>query len=168
MGLDNTIYFTPGIRWYKVAKTPKNRDNALAAVDPKGRVVIPGGVRDHLLRVVKRAMARPSRRLVFTQLGEPCIVVYPEAEWEKVEEQLRDLDSRPGPGRAAARLIQGFAESVELDSAGRVVIPGHLAEHAGIKDRALFVKLPRGFEIWSPERYQDWSKDVELPEGLRL
>lgn len=151
-----------------MAKTPKNRDNALAAVDPKGRVVIPGGVRDHLLRVVKRAMARPSRRLVFTQLGEPCIVVYPEAEWEKVEEQLRDLDSRPGPGRAAARLIQGFAESVELDSAGRVVIPGHLAEHAGIKDRALFVKLPRGFEIWSPERYQDWSKDVELPEGLRL
>ncbi|MEO0158727.1 MAG: hypothetical protein ABIM59_08380, partial [candidate division WOR-3 bacterium] len=127
-----------------------------------------GGVREHIEAITKRAMSKPSRRLVMTQIGEPCVVVYPACEWEKVEEQLRDLDSRPGPGRAAARLIQGFAEFVEVDPAGRVVIPGHLAEHAGIKDKALFIKLPRGFEIWSPERYQEWSKDVELPEGLRL
>lgn len=49
-----------------------------------------------------------------------------------------------------------FAESVPLtfDSTGRVSLPKHLAEHAGLDGKATFVGLGNRFEIWAPEAYE--------------
>ena len=152
-----------------MAKPAKNRNNALAMVDPKGRVVVPAGVREHI-EAIQRASLRSGRpgRLFMTAITDPCVVVYPQCEWEKITGQFRDMDMADPANRAVVRLIMGLAEAVEVQASGRVVIPGVLMTHAGIKDKALFIKMPRGFEIWDPDQYQQHISKVQLPPGLKL
>ena len=46
------------------------------------------------------------------------------------------------------------AYQVSLDSSGRVVIPEHLAEFAGLKDAIVFVGTSEGFEVWSGDQWK--------------
>lgn len=50
------------------------------------------------------------------------------------------------------------ARPLPFDVTGRVVIPGDLLAHAGIKDAAVFVGRGNSFQIWNPAAFADAQK----------
>jgi MraZ protein len=116
-------------------------------VDSKGRLAIPAKHRDVL-------SALSQNRLVITVEPSGCLLIYPESEWAPVRDQLNQLSGAQMPIR---RLIVGHAEEMELDAAGRILIPPRLRSLASLQKAVVLVGMGNKFELWDDER---WSQQV--------
>jgi MraZ protein len=115
-------------------------------LDPKGRISLPARFRE--------AFAGGG---VLTLGQDGCLFCFPRAEWEIRAAEVRNLPLSDAQGRAYARLFFGKAESVELDSQGRLVIPQRLRAEAQIQKEAVVVGVFDRMEVWdrhTHERYQ--------------
>ena len=123
------------------------------SVDNKGRVSFPAKLRKAL---------NPQAQERFTILRglEPCLYLYPEDEWLKVEEQLSRINSFTKEGRTVKRNFLRFAEDVSLDNQNRIPLPSTLMDWAGIDGKAIFIGSGERIEVWSPEKLE------EVDEGL--
>lgn len=116
-------------------------------LDEKGRVVIPPRFR--------RALGD---QIVATRSIDPCISVYSPSEWAKVEEALRKLPTRQ---RDVVRFLLAGAVDVDLDRQGRVMLPVHLRQHAGIDREVVVVGLINRLEIWSRAAWQSYIEKAQ-------
>jgi len=128
----------------------KNRNNRLNSMDAKGRVPFPAFLRKNL-----------GKRVILTKGYDPCIYVYSEKEWKEFIERIKkDWSLYDIEKRKIVREIMGISQEVEFDDYGRILLPGKLVEYAGIKEKCLFISMPRWIEIWNPEKYEEYQKDV--------
>lgn len=116
-------------------------------LDDKGRVVIPPRFR--------RALGD---QIVATRGIDPCISVYSPSEWTKVEEALRKLPTRQ---RDVTRYLLAGAVDLDLDRQGRVILPAHLRQHAGIEREVVVVGLISRLEIWSRTAWQSYIEKAQ-------
>ena len=74
--------------------------------------------------------------------------------------------------RALKRMLYSGAELEKPDKQGRILLPAHLREHAGIDDTAVVIGVDDYAEIWSPERWKEMTESMrdgamaEAMEGL--
>jgi MraZ protein len=115
-------------------------------LDAKGRVSIPAPYR--------QVLAREGGVLYLNRaIGEQALIGYGESQFAETDELLKPMN----PLRSrdyAAYAMQAFGDVTALtcdEDGGRVVIPPHLIEFAGLKDKVQFVALGKAFEIWDPE-----------------
>lgn len=145
-----------GAQWVKVGKSGKlPLDEVIMFsgvstlnLDSKGRLAIPAKHRE-LLSAVSEG------RVMITLNPEGCLLLYPKTEWLPIYEQLRKLS---GAQAAVARVIVGFAEELELDSAGRVLVPTKLRERAQLDKEVALVGMGNKFELWDEAR---WNAKVD-------
>lgn len=134
-------------------------------LDNKGRVVIPARHRDALL-------AACNGRLVITADPSRCLLIYPQPEWEPIQQKLMGLSSFNSRMRSLQRLLVGHAEDVDMDAAGRLLISPALREFGELDKRVMLVGQGGKFELWGEsrwvaEREQSLSfRDAEMPEEL--
>ena len=121
-------------------------------IDAKGRLPVPAAFR--------RTLAAQAQRLVVTLLDE-CLAVYPPAEWDRLEAQLRVLPAFSRPVKALTRLLASRAADCPLDAQGRVLLPAVLRQAAGLSQDVLVVGVISRFEIWSPEAWGSFVADSE-------
>jgi MraZ protein len=100
------------------------------------------GTFDHTLDVKNRITVPSKFRAalagtVFVVRGaEPCLSVYPEAEYQRLtSESLQGLAPLSPQYKKLRRLFNGRADDVELDGAGRIALKAKQLEHAGISGR---------------------------------
>ncbi len=113
-------------------------------------------------------------QLVLTVDRDRCLLVYPLPEWEEIERKLVKLPSFNERARRLQRLLIGHATEVELDSAGRILLPPPLREFADLDKRAVLIGQGNRFELWSEgsweERREQWltedDSDQPLPAEL--
>ncbi len=118
------------------------------SVDVKGRVAFP-------LKLRKALHPDAQDRLTLLRGIDPCIYLYPENEWEVVENKLLSINSFSKQGRLVKRNFLRYAEDLTLDKQNRIPIPQHLKEYAGITTKALFIGVGEFVEIWSPEKLDE-------------
>ncbi len=63
--------------------------------------------------------------------------------------------------RLYLRFFLGAAEECFLDRQGRILLPVHLREAAGIQKEVEFLGLLDRFELWNPERLEDRLSQAE-------
>ena len=63
--------------------------------------------------------------------------------------------------RQIQRRFHGRAHDESLDSAGRVRLPGHLLEHAGLDGPCVVVGVDDHLEIWSPDRWREHNAEID-------
>ena len=122
------------------------RGVAQLVLDAKGRLAIPSKHRD--------ALANGSGNLVITADPSRCLLLYPRAAWEPIQAQLMSFSSFDEKIRALQRLVVGYADDVEIDAAGRILVPPALREYAGLDKRVVLVGQGRKFEIWNESAWQ--------------
>ena len=129
------------------------------ALDAKGRLAIPARHRDGL--------AGDDGHVVVTADPGGCLLIYPVSDWEPIEAQLMDLSSFDEKIRALQRLIVGHADEVEVDAAGRILIPPALRRYAGLDKRVVLVGQGRKLELWDEVRWQaQIAQTISFPGGL--
>ena len=84
---------------------------------------------------------------------EDCLVIYPEEEWYRRLDQLRErLGVWNRREQAVMRKYLTDAEWVTLDNNGRMLIPKRYMQMAGIEAEVTFVGMDSTIEIWSTPR----------------
>lgn len=146
------------------ASPPLFRGVTELALDAKGRFAVPARHRD--------AMAAESgSRLVLTADPSRCLLLYPLAAWEPIQARLMSLSSFDERIRALQRLIVGHADDVEIDAAGRILVPPALRRYASLDKRVVLVGQGRKFELWDDAAWaartaQAIAFDGALPPSL--
>jgi len=125
------------------------------AVDHKGRIAVPAPFR--------RALeAANQRTLIVTKGYDGEIEVHPLSEWERYEEEI--LLALPRYKRETRRFMRrraAAASEVEMDSQGRIMLPRHLAEYAGVEKEAIISGAISHFEIWNPSTFASFEEESE-------
>ena len=122
------------------------------SLDEKGRVILPAKFRSQL-----EGGAYMARGL------DGCVCVYPSDEWERVSNNMRELATRGTEQRQAARSFFAGAAEVAPDRQGRVPVPAHLREFAGLsleRDVVVAGVLSR-IEIWDAARWSQREQEGE-------
>lgn len=120
------------------------------SLDAKGRMVIPTRHRDAL----DQAAQPTPGRLVLTAHPHRCLLLYPQPAWESIRERIAELSPQ------ARRLLIGFAEELEIDSAGRVLVPPALRSHAGLEKDIWMIGQGNGFEVWSDAGWKRQQEEI--------
>ena len=101
-----------------------------------------------------------------------CVCVYPTDEWERVSNNMRDLATRGTQERQAARSFFAGAAEVAPDRQGRVPVPVHLRDFAGLSlEREVVVAgvLSR-IEIWDAQKWAtrelEGEQVISAAEGI--
>ncbi|MBM7455500.1 MraZ protein [Oceanisphaera litoralis] len=123
------------------------------SLDTKGRLAIPTRLRDALRDECDGLL------ICTIDLSNPCLLLYPLAEWELIEKKLRALSSTNPVERRLQRVLLGHAAECELDAQGRFLIPGPLRQHAGLDKKIMLVGQLNKFEIWDDTRWQQQIND---------
>ncbi len=117
-------------------------------LDAKGRMAVPSRYRDAIIQ------GAHSKLVVTIDTDSACLLMYPINEWEKIETKIQALPSFQPATRRIQRLLIGHASEVELDKAGRFLIPALLRDYAVIEKKLMLVGQGNKFEIWSEDNWQ--------------
>ncbi len=139
---------------------PVFRGVAELVLDAKGRLAVPARNRDGLV-------ADSAGRLVITADPGGCLLIYPLATWEPIQAQLMSLSSFNDKIRGLQRLIVGHADDVELDAAGRILVPPALRRYAGLDKHVVLVGQGQKLELWDASKWQaQTAQTIAFPGGL--
>ncbi|HET8897348.1 MAG TPA: division/cell wall cluster transcriptional repressor MraZ [Rhodanobacteraceae bacterium] len=118
------------------------------SVDDKGRLAIPTAYRDLVARVC-------GNRLVATYnpFESGCLWLFPQAEWERVRDEVNALPSVKAVHRNLQMKLVGAATPLEPDGSGRVLLPASQRTAAGIEKRAVLLGMGNKFELWSEQAH---------------
>ena len=110
-------------------------------IDAKGRLSIPSRFRETLNE-------RYDARLVITTY-ENCLIAYPFAEWQTLEERVAALPEFKKDTRAFLRFFYSSAADCSIDRLGRILVPQTLRDYAKLEKDVMLVGAFRHVEIWS-------------------
>ncbi|HEY1899182.1 MAG TPA: division/cell wall cluster transcriptional repressor MraZ [Steroidobacteraceae bacterium] len=126
------------------------RGAAKVTLDVKGRMVLPTRVRDTLTQLGEQ-------QLVATVDRDQCVLVYPLADWQKLQDHLMNLPNLNSEARWLQRLMVGYATDLDIDSHGRVLIPGELREFTGLQRDAMLFGQGNHLELWDESAWKQAS-----------
>ncbi len=114
-----------------------------------------------------------SQLIVTIDTDQPCLLIYPQPEWELIEEKIEALPSFNPATRRIQRLLIGHATESEVDANGRMLLSNPLREYAHLGKKVVLIGQGKKFELWDEalwsERMQTWlaeTSDGEMPESL--
>jgi len=123
-------------------------------LDEKNRVPLPAKFRREMGKAV-----------VITPGLDNCLFVFTTNEWQRVGEVLTAKNSELSflrkDLRSFNRNLFGQAVEVEIDSIGRILVPGFLKEKIGLEEEAALVGLGDRVEIWSREGWKKYLAQTE-------
>jgi MraZ protein len=127
-------------------------------VDEKGRVPLPPKFRTDELK---------KEGVVLCPGMEKCITIYPISEWKKLADSLTSGPIIPSKLRKLNRAIFATAFNVEIDGQGRIMVPVHLRQYAGINEEVMVVGVNASIELWGKEKWAE-EKSTSLEEAWHI
>jgi MraZ protein len=120
-----------------------------ATLDPKGRFLLPAGFK-------KQLPGESANQFVINRGFEKCLSLYPVASWEPIYERISKLNDFDHKVREFRRYFLNGATQLELDTAGRLLVPPNLKEYAGLEKDIVLVAAVNKIEIWDKSKYQQF------------
>jgi MraZ protein len=121
-------------------------------LDAKNRLTIPAKLRDPLAGGVVVALQRDAPR---------CIAIWSTAEFNAHVERLLDgINPLSGDYVRLERFLNAYSNEVELDAAGRVMVPAKLLEQAGLSREVAVIGAGNRLEVWDREAWLTHSSDL--------
>jgi MraZ protein len=119
-------------------------------LDEKKRVSLPKAFRTGL-----------GKKMVMTRGLDNCLFVYSKSAWEKVAAKLQELSFAQADTRGFNRFILSGAAEVEADAAGRILIPDHQKEFAGLGKTVVFAGVSDRVEVWDAAVWKSYKARIE-------
>jgi MraZ protein len=115
----------------------------------------------HRLTVPSKFRAQLAGSVFLVKGVDRCISVYPEQTYSAMTAAaLARLNPFSPEGRELRRFFHGNAADVELDTAGRVMLPPGHRGHAGIDRQVMIVGAGDSLELWDLDAWQDYDTDL--------
>jgi MraZ protein len=129
-----------------------------ATLDAKGRFLLPSGFK-------KQLPEDSSAKFVLNRGFEKCLSLYPIKSWEPIFAEISKLNDFEPKVREFRRYFLNGATILELDTAGRLLLPQNLKDHAGLEKDIVLVAAVNKIEIWDKTKYQQFFESFS-PESF--
>ncbi len=131
-------------------------------LDGKGRMVLPARFRDDLGERIVATIGIGNGR---------CVSVYPIDRWSTFLARLDEVAAKGGKARDIRRIILASAHELEVDSAGRILVPNTLRTYAAIGQEVSVNGNSDHIEIWNMNTWNAYMETMledigELMEGI--
>lgn len=121
-------------------------------LDPKNRLAMPAKYRELLQDLA-------AGRMVITLESAQYLLLYSEPEWLRVRNKIQNLPNSLHPlVKSYQRLVLGYAETLELDKAGRLLVPATLKQLVNLEKEVVLVGMGNKFEVWDKAH---WHQETE-------
>jgi MraZ protein len=127
-------------------------------IDAKGRFLLPAGFK-------KQVPEEWGNQYVISRGIESCLTLYPMKNWEPIFSKISELNAFDPKVRQFQRYFLNGATTVELDSAGRLLIPQNLKAYAELDKDVVLVSAVQKIEIWDKKKYQQFFENFS-PESF--
>jgi MraZ protein len=121
-------------------------------LDAKGRMTLPARVKAQLPQ-------GEVKELMIMKGFEPCLILYPMVEFKKVYSKISALNEFNEEYRTLQRNFLSGVDPVELDAAGRFVIPKNLLTYAKLDKDVLLMGVGNKLEIWTRAQFESYRKE---------
>ncbi len=128
-----------------------------STIDNKGRFLLPSGL--------KKQLQDDDTSFVINRGFEKCLTLYPTQSWKPIFKSISNLNDFDPKVREFRRYFLNGAQNVELDSAGRLLLPKNLMEHASLEKDIVLVSAVTKIEIWDKIKYQQFFESFS-PEAF--
>ena len=119
-------------------------------LDDKNRVSLPKQFRQEL-----------GRKIVVTRGLDNCLFVYSRTSWESVAQKLQTLTFAQADTRGFSRFFLSGAAELDVDAAGRILIPDHQKQFAALGKTVVFAGVADRVEVWDRERWNAYKGRIE-------
>ncbi|WP_040247562.1 division/cell wall cluster transcriptional repressor MraZ [Psychroserpens mesophilus] len=123
-------------------------------VDAKGRLMLPAAIKKQLLPVLQNGFVL--KRAVF----QPCLELYPMSEWELLMQKVNKLNRFKKKNNDFIRRFTAGLKMIEVDAAGRLLIPKDLVAFSGITKEVVVSSAINIVEIWDKDKYEKAIDDA--------
>jgi MraZ protein len=130
------------------------------SMDAKGRMSLPARLRDDLAQYDDDGV------VVTIDPVSRCLLLYPLSEWELIQQKLDKLPTFQPQARRLQRLLVGHATDLEVDNAGRILLPAPLREFARLDKKLTILGQGKKLEIWSQEEWEAQREDYLSQDAL--
>lgn len=128
-----------------------------STVDTKGRFLLPAGL--------KKQLPDLETSFVINRGFEKCLTLYPSQSWKPIFKDISNLNDFDPKVREFRRYFLNGAQQVELDNAGRLLLPKNLMDHASLNKDIVLVSAVNKIEIWDKNKYQQFFESFS-PEAF--
>lgn len=123
------------------------------SIDAKGRLIVPAKFREQL-----------GETFVVTKGLDSCLFVYPNSEWELIQQKFHEMPSTSKDARMFARFFFAGAAECEVDKQGRILLPKPLLDHAHLEKDVVLAGVMNRVEIWDSAAWADGTTFDDMDE----
>lgn len=123
-------------------------------VDAKGRLMLPAAIKKQLTPLLQNGFVL--KRAVF----QPCLELYPMTEWNALMEKVNKLNRFKKKNNDFIRRFTAGVKVVEVDAAGRLLVPKDLMSFADISKDIVVSSAINIVEIWDKDKYEHAIDDA--------
>ena len=131
-------------------------------LDAKSRLMVPQSYRESVEE------SEGEVKFFLTRGFEKCLAMYARSTWEKMRvllESRKAGEVAEIKSRRFFRLFYSSAVEVTPDKAGRILLPEHLRNVAGLARKVVLIGVDDRIELWNPARGENFSEGPEEEEG---
>ncbi len=126
-------------------------------IDPKGRFLVPAALK-------KQLAEEGAHQFVINRGLDFCLSLYPMESWDPLYAKINKLNDFDIKASAFKRRFLNGASKIELDSAGRLLLPKTLMEYAKLEKDAVLVFVGDKIEIWDKIKYKEFFESFSQEE----
>ncbi len=116
-----------------------------------GRLVLPKKIRELL----------PGNSFVLNKGFDNCLAGYNKNDWESKTKELTTSSILDQENLDKKRKLFASVVYLDIDDQGRFIIPKNLLNYAGLKTKAIIIGVGDHFEIWDPERWENYLNQIK-------
>ena len=132
-----------------------------STIDAKGRFLLPAGLK-------KQLPVEDALQFVINRGFEKCLTLYPLQSWNPLYAQISQLNDFDPKVREFRRYFLNGATQLEIDAAGRILLPKNLVEHASLQKDIVLVSAMNKIEIWDKTKYQQFFESFSAESFSNL
>ena len=132
-----------------------------STIDTKGRFLLPAAFKKQLPK-------DDESHFVINRGFEKCLTLYPLQTWKPIFANISKLNDFDPKVRSFRRIFLNGASPVEMDSAGRILLPKNLMEHANLEKDIVLVSALNKIEIWDKKTYDQLFDSVSSEDFSRI
>lgn len=134
-------------------------------LDAKGRFLFPAGFRKQLPEGDTDSPKPVGGQFILNRGFEKCLTLYPVYAWQPIFDRITQLNDFDPKVRAFRRYFLNGAVTLEMDTAGRLLIPKNLSEYAGLEKEIVLASAVNKIEIWDKKQYRQFFESYS-PESF--
>lgn len=119
-------------------------------LDDKNRLSLPAKFRAEL-----------GKKVILTPGLDKCLFAFTLKEWSKISERLSESSLLQSDNRSFNRFMFGGAQEIEVDSAGRILIPDFLKARTKLSGKVAIIGVQNRAEIWNERAWAKYKAGVE-------